>query len=136
MERDCQKLRGAIDKAKAENEEKELKIAQMTEEKNQLYKDRQALIEHNKKQLQKAKEETDALKAKNEQLLTQKRYLINENDRLTKNLKQAAVEIRESRNTVREMGLWWLLRVLWPHSLAIDCWFLVFCFAYLYNKLK
>lgn len=124
-----------LDKA---NKDKQQIIEKMKEN----YKEQQALIEHSKRQWQMVKEQANTLLAEKKKLLIEKKHLINEKDGLAKSITQAkeetsslAKELRESRNTVREIGLWWLLRVLYPRHLAIDCWFFVFCFVYLYNKI-
>ena len=76
---------------------------------------------------------------KNDTLATEIEKLSNEKDSLTKCLKQTKDEVQslaqQNRRTISDMGLLWLIRTLSPHNLAVDGCFLIFAFAYLYNKI-
>jgi len=139
-------LEEALKKSEAENKildkknnDKEILIAEMKEQTKQLEMKQRVF----KKQWQEVEAKTNALATEKKKLLIERKYLIDEKDRLTQSIKHAenktnmtAEQLRDSRNTIKEMGLWWLMRILCPRHLAIDCWFLVFCFAYVYYKTR
>ena len=77
------------------------------------------------------------------QLLCERKQWCNEKDCLAKTLKQAKdkthsldKQLKDSRRTIQEMGFCWLIRVLCPQNIAVDCCFFVFTFAYLCYKLR
>ena len=84
--------------------------------------------------------EREDLVNKNDTLTTEIEKLSNEKDCLTKSLKQTEDEVQslvqQNRRTISDMGLLWLMRILSPRHLAVDGCFLIFGFAFLYNKIK
>ena len=84
--------------------------------------------------------EREDLVNENDTLTTEVEKLSNEKDCLTKCLKQTKDEVQslvqQNRRTISDMGLLWLIRILSPHHLAVDGCFLIFGFAFLYNKIK
>ena len=120
-----------------DNMEKDLIIAEMKEETNCLYKERQALVIQwhkgmNTLILQKKK--LNDISILNSQLAEEKRLLAEEKKSVVEQNNLLAKQLKESRNTVKEMGMWWLIRVLSPSHIAVDFWFFAFTFSYLYFK--
>ena len=108
-----------------ENKERELMLSEMKEETNRLSIKQQTLIKQWHCEIQ-------TLEAQKKELQIESKDLIDEKNQKINDLKQAndilTEQLKEKRNTVREMGLWWMIRVLYPSHFIIDCFF-VFCFA-------
>lgn len=104
-------------------------------------------LEVQSKKLLKEKEilikEKNILASDKEKLLSEKEQMIKKIESLTKSLKQAenekkvlAKQLNESWNTVKEVGMWWLIRVLSPSHVAVDFWFVIICLGYWYAKTR
>jgi len=118
-----------------ENQRKDTVIAEMKEQHNELLLTQRVLVKQLRvmEELQKVeKDQKDVLIDEKEKLIIERNHFVVVAQHTENKAQKMAKELQHSKSTVKQMGLFLVLRALSPRYL--DPWYLVFSVFYLFTK--